>query len=98
MSKLPRKTGYFHEMRSAMPQIIFTGNHELAFDIFLNFRLHSQTASRPDISGQGIFMVRALVRSGVDVDTCIKYILRSVKNRAKIEKYVRAGLRRYIAR
>jgi hypothetical protein len=24
--------------------------------------------------------------------------LRSVKNRAKIEKYVRAGLRRYIAR
>ena len=36
--KLPRKTGYFHEMRSAMPQILYSGAHELAFDIFLDFK------------------------------------------------------------
>jgi hypothetical protein len=77
VSKLPRKTGYFHEMRSALPQIIYSGSYDLAFDIFLNFRLHSQSASKPDLSGQGMFMIRALVRSGADVATCIHYINRS---------------------
>jgi hypothetical protein len=83
VSKLPRKTGYFQEMRSAMPQIIYSGAHELAFDIFLGFQLRSRPAAggaaggaAADSAGFGTFMVRSLVRSGADAQTCVKYILR----------------------
>ncbi len=80
VSKLPRKTGYFQEMRSAMPQIIYSGAHELAFDIFLGFQLRSRPAAAggaaADSAGYGTFMVRSLVRSGADAQTCVKYILR----------------------
>ncbi len=80
VSKLPRKTGYFQEMRSAMPQIIYSGANELAFDIFLGFQLRSRPAAAggaaADSAGYGTFMVRSLVRSGADAQTCVKYILR----------------------
>ncbi len=79
VSKLPRKTGYFQEMRSAMPQIIYSGAHELAFDIFLGFQLRSRPAAAgaaADSTGYGTFMVRSLVRSGADAQTCVRYIVR----------------------
>ena len=39
VGKLPKKRGYFQEMRSALPQIIFTGCIDVALEIFFAFKV-----------------------------------------------------------
>ena len=36
VDKLPRKTGFFQEMRNVVPQLIFEGHPDFAFEIFSN--------------------------------------------------------------
>jgi len=73
VSKIPRRAGYFQELRCALPQIILTGQCDLAFEIFNGFKVSgSDDRSR---TNHGMFMVRALVNSPTEPAEAAEYIM-----------------------
>jgi len=79
LKSLPRRRGYFQEMRSAIPQIIFTGCVDVALDVFLSFKVlparvsndeHDET-NRKD---KGAFVIRAMAKSEVDPEKVLRVL------------------------
>jgi len=79
LGKLPKKRGYFQELRSAVPQIIFTGCINLALEIFFAFKViptktsgeHHDESERRD---KGAFIVRSIVKAEADVDKILDVV------------------------
>lgn len=61
--KLPKKTGYFQELRNAVTQMIFAGEIDLPFEILANFRPPVLASDRHDTDSRdhGLFFMRAMI-------------------------------------
>ena len=73
---LPKKRGFFQELRNTLPQILLNGAVDLALDLFLSAR------NREDYEkeGQGRFIVSPLARCGADLDKIAEAAVRLLQD------------------
>ena len=68
--KLPRKRGFFQEMRNHIPQLAMSGNVKLAVEIYISLENKEGT----DKEGHGMFVVGSVVRSGCSVEEVLEAV------------------------
>ena len=77
--KLPRKRGFFQEIRNAIPSMIATGEIELPYKIFKSFeesRPSSGGSDAKDFSGR--FFLQAMIRNESDPKLLLDYLEKMV--------------------
>eukprot|EP00090_Calanus_glacialis_P034548 TRINITY_DN5817_c0_g1_i1.p1 TRINITY_DN5817_c0_g1~~TRINITY_DN5817_c0_g1_i1.p1 ORF type:complete len:1542 (-),score=471.24 TRINITY_DN5817_c0_g1_i1:80-4384(-) len=67
VSKLPRKRGYFQELRNHLPQLALCGNVETAVDIYLTME-DKEGGGRDQM---GLFVINPIARSGVSLEAML---------------------------
>ena len=76
-SMLPRKRGFFQEMRNFIPAMISTGELELPFKILEGFRSPAEMGSEghadSNVADHGIFFLNAMVRNEYDPKSVVQY-------------------------
>jgi len=80
LDKIPKRAGYFTEMRNNLPQIVFAGQVNLADMIYNQYQEGGVTDTSGDLSGRGIFLSRVLGRSDADANKCAEIVVRMYKN------------------
>ena len=74
---LPRKRGFFQEMRNFIPAMISTGELELPFKILEGFRgpaeMGSEGHADSNVADHGIFFLNAMVRNEYDPKSVVQY-------------------------
>ena len=74
LSHLPKRAGYFQEMRSALPQIICSGDIDTALNIFDDFKVTNSSGSEHDGSKHANFLGAMIATSPADPADCAKAI------------------------
>ena len=74
---LPKKRGFFQEMRNFIPSMISTGELELPFKILEQFRapipIGSEGHADSSLADHGLFFVNAMVKNEYDPKSLIQY-------------------------
>ena len=74
---LPKKRGFFQEMRNFIPAMISTGEVELPFKILKEFRTPTQLGNEghvnSSVADHGLFFLQAMVRNEYDPKGLIEY-------------------------
>ena len=81
VQKLPRKTGYFQEMRNMVPQLLQAGGPSLAMEIFLDDRF----GRHEDRKDKGKFVLESVVRSDLSPAQSMEVV-----DKMELEGYERA--------
>ncbi len=88
---LPKKRGFFQELRNFLPQIVFAGQEDLAFSIFKAFRgplVNDDASSGNSNRDNGIFLLRAMIRNKCSVDKIVDMAEKNVEYNNSDLKYV----------
>lgn len=76
-SMLPRKRGFYQEMRNFIPAMISTGELELPFKILEGFRSPAEMGSEghadSNVADHGLFFLNAMVRNEYDPKSVVQY-------------------------
>ncbi|XP_059094066.1 leucine-rich PPR motif-containing protein, mitochondrial-like [Tigriopus californicus] len=82
LQRLPRKSGFFQEVRNVVPRLVNLGQADMAFELFTSFKLppkaipNNQAAASRD---HGMFLIRALVKQECPIPK-LKEILQVMSN------------------
>ena len=76
---MPKKRGYFQEIRNAIPDLVRSGETEIPCQLVMNFQAPPQVGSvhvdpTSNMSDKGIFFLDALVRTDCPPEAVVKYI------------------------
>ena len=70
MEKLPKKRGFFQEVRNSVPQLALHGNVQTAVDLYIGLKNRDGFVKE----GQGMFVVSSITRADVDIDTLLSAV------------------------
>jgi pentatricopeptide repeat protein len=97
---LPKKSGFFQEMRNALPQMILAGEVDLPFSILsefqgphLNYETHTEATTRD----HGLFILRAMVNADYPADKVVEMLEKIASNNTDtLTRYLSRCLENYI--
>ena len=67
IEKLPKKRGFFQEVRNSVPQLALNGNVATAVELYVGLKNRDGFVKE----GQGMFVVSSITRADVDMDTLL---------------------------
>lgn len=82
IERLPRKSGFFQEVRNVVPRLVNLGQADLAFDLFSSFKLPPKAIPNNHAAASrdhGMFLIRALVKQECPIPK-LKEILHVMHN------------------
>jgi len=72
VAKLPKKRGFFQELRNHLPQLALSGNVQVAVEVYLSL----DDKEGDGREGKGLFVVGSIARSGESVEVILEAIKR----------------------